>query len=82
MTPKTMILVYFEMWIVIQGQQTPLPLTTWQKKKQKKPMPTIWISNTALKKTPIGWIWFTPIMQQTTRKKIKLGRENKEKLNA
>jgi hypothetical protein len=53
-----------------------------KKKKKNKPMPTIWISNIALKKTPIGWISFTPIMQQTTRKQIKVGRENKEKLNA
>jgi hypothetical protein len=29
MTPKTTIYVYFEMWTMIQGQQTPLPLTTW-----------------------------------------------------
>jgi 2-keto-4-pentenoate hydratase/2-oxohepta-3-ene-1,7-dioic acid hydratase in catechol pathway len=35
MTPKTTIYVYFEMWTMIQGQQTPLPLTTWQKKKKK-----------------------------------------------
>jgi hypothetical protein len=36
MTPKTTIYVYFEMWTMIQGQQTPLPLTTWQKKKKKQ----------------------------------------------
>ncbi len=28
MTPKTTILIYFEMWTMIQGRQTPLPLIT------------------------------------------------------